>query len=141
MNPLAYADMNTDGKENIFGLFQYIAHDEFEEAVKKNEVVDPNLKTTSIRLHEKQLKVFDAVIRSFGLTRNEAFAYAITQFMADAISGYACGRAEAFGDANFEQSASDQRSAFLKSLPLDDELRSYLSSLTKYEFLKRIGVE
>ena len=67
--------------------------------------------------------------------------YAITQFMADAISGYACGRAEAFGDTNFEQSAADQRSAFLKSLPLDDELRSYLSGLTKYEFLKRIGVE
>lgn len=141
MSLLDKVDMNTDGKENIFGLFENIGHDDFNAELNENKAIDPNLKTTSIRLQEKQLQVFDAVIRSFGLSRNEAFAYAITQFMADAIAGYACGRAEAMGVDNFEQSAGNERAAFLKSLDLDDELTSYLSSLTKYEFLKRIGVE
>ena len=53
-----------------------------------------------MRLQEKQLQAFDAVIGSFGLTRNQAFSYAMTQFMSDAIAGYAYGRAEALDDIN-----------------------------------------
>lgn len=147
-NPLEYAQMNTEGKENIFGLFQYIGHSEIENAIEQNTTGSSSeLKTTSIRLPEMKLQAFDAVVRAFGLTRNDAVSYAITQFMADAIAGYACGRADALNDVNalngssFEQVASDERSAFIKSLGLDDEARSYLSNLTKQEFIKRLGVE
>lgn len=139
-SPLAYADMSTEGREDIFGLFEFIGANEARGDMEAS-TVDSDLKTTSVRLREKQLLAFDAVIRSFGLTRNEAFAYAITQFMADAISGYAVGRSEAMGYKNFEQGASDERKGFIDSLPLDDEMKAYVSNLTKYEFLKRLGVE
>jgi hypothetical protein len=141
-NPLENAQMNTEGKENIFGMFNYIGHTEVDNAIEQNTVGSSvELKTTSIRLPEMKLQAFDAVVRSFGLTRNDAISYAITQFMADAIAGYACGRADAMGAANFEQAASDERSAFIKSLGLDDEVRSYLANTTIEEFLKRLGVE
>lgn len=139
-NPLEHAQMNTEG-ENIFGMFEYIGHSEVGNAAQQSIVSGfAELKTTSIRLPEIKLQAFDAVVRAFGLTRNEAISYAITQFMADSIAGYACGRAEAMGAPNFEQSAGDQRSDFIKSLDLDDEVASYLSNATKHEFLKRIGV-
>lgn len=147
MNPLAYADMNTDGKEDIFGLFKFIAQDEVEAQVTKAETSDSNMKTTSVRLQEKQLQAFDAVIGSFGLTRNQAFSYAMTQFMSDAIAGYAYGRAEALddinalGDVTFEQSVCNEHSAFIKRLGLDEEMHTYLASLTGYELFKRLGVE
>ena len=83
MNPLAYADMNTDGKKIFSELFKFIAQDEVEAQVTKAETSDSNMKTTSVRLQEKQLQAFDAVIGSFGLTRNQAFSYAMTQFMSD----------------------------------------------------------
>jgi len=141
-NPLEYAQMNTEGKENIFGMFEYIGQSEVDNAIEQNTSGSPvELKTTSIRLPEMKLQAFDAVVRAFGLTRNDAISYAITQFMADAIAGYACGRAEAMGSPNYEQAAGDERSAFIKSLGLEDELRAYLTSVTKQEFLKRIGVE
>lgn len=139
-NPLEQAQMNTEG-ENIFGMFEYIGHSEVGNAAQQSTVTgSAELKTTSIRLPEIKLQAFDAVVRAFGLTRNEAISYAITQFMADSIAGYACGRAEAMGSPNFEQSAGDQRSDFIKSLDLDDDVASYLSNVTKHEFLKRIGV-
>lgn len=147
MNPLAYADMNTNGKEDIFGLFKFIGHDKVEDEVTKSESSDSNLKTTSIRLQEKQLKAFDAVIGSFGLTRNQAFAYAMTQFMADAITGYSFGRVDALDDINalggvtYQQSVSNEHSAFIKSLQLDEEMSTYLTGLTSYELFKRLGVE
>lgn len=141
-NPLENAQINTEGKENIFGMFEYIGHSEVDNAIQQNTVFSSvDLKTTSIRLPEKKLQAFDAVIRSFGLTRNDAVSYAITQFMADAISGYAFGRAEAMGSPNFEQAAGEERSAFIKSLGLDEEISSYLSNITMQEFLKRLGVE
>lgn len=141
-NPLDNADMNTQGKEDIFGLFEYIGYSAVDDEIEDNTGIDnSDLKTTSVRLPEKKLQTFDAIVRSFGLTRNDAISYAMTQFMADAISGYAFGRAQAIGSTNFEQSASDERKAFLDSLGLDDETKSYLSNLTKYEFLKRLGVE
>lgn len=139
-NPLKQAQMNTEG-ENIFGMFEYIGHSEVGNAVEENTVSgSTDLKTTSIRLPEIKLQAFDAVVRAFGLTRNDAVSYAITQFMADAIAGYACGRAEAMGSPNFEQSAGNQRSDFIKSLELDDDVSAYLSDITNHEFLKRIGV-
>lgn len=141
-NPLENAQMNTEGKENIFGMFEYIGHSEVDEAIEQNTSGSPiELKTTSIRLPEIKLQAFDAVVRSFGLTRNDAVSYAITQFMADAIAGYACGRANAMGSPNFEQAASDERSAFINSLGLEDEVKAYLASITKQEFIKRLGVE
>lgn len=141
-NPLQNAQINTEGKENIFGMFEYIGHSEIDNEIEENTISSSvELKTTSIRLPEKKLQAFDAVIRAFGLTRNDAVSYAITQFMADSIAGYACGRAEAMGSPNFEQAAGDERLAFIKSLGLDDEARSYLSNITIQEFLKRLGVE
>jgi len=141
-NPLQNAQMNTEGKENIFGMFEYIGHSEIDNEIEENTISSSvELKTTSIRLPEKKLQAFDAVIRAFGLTRNDAVSYAITQFMSDAIAGYACGRADAMGSSNFEQAAGDERSAFIKSLGLDDEARSYLSNITIQEFVKRLGVE
>lgn len=139
-NPLENAQIETEG-ENIFGMFEYIGHSEVDNAISQNIVSGSlELKTTSIRLPEIKLQAFDAVVRSFGLTRNDAVSYAITQFMADSIAGYACGRAEAMGSPNFEQSAGDERAAFIKSLELDDDVAAYLSNITKHEFLKRIGV-
>lgn len=140
MHPLERADIDTEGKEDLFGLFSHIGKSEASGDMD-NSHVDADLKTTSVRLREPQLKALDAVLKEFRITRNDAFAYAITQFMADAINGYAFGRAEAIGYKNFEQGASDERQALLESLGLDDETRKYLSNLTKYEFLKRLGVE
>lgn len=139
-NALENAQSNTEG-ENIFGMFEYIGHAEVRNLAEQNKIGgSTELKTTSIRLPEIKLQAFDAVVRAFGLTRNDAVSYAITQFMADAIAGYACGRAEAMGSPNFEQSAGDQRSDFIKSLNLEDDVAAYLSDITKHEFLKRIGV-
>tara|TARA_R100000365_G_C2743762_1_gene72516 strand:- start:1171 stop:1602 length:432 start_codon:yes stop_codon:yes gene_type:complete len=141
-NPLENAQINTEGKENIFGMFEYIGHLAVENAIEQNHSVSSvELKTTSIRLPEMKLRAFDAVIRAFDLTRNDAISYAMTQFMADAIAGYSFGRADAMGSSNFEQAASEERAAFIKSLDLDDDVSSYLSSITTQEFVKRLGVE
>lgn len=147
MNPLQHANIETEGKEDIFGLFKHIAQERVEAEMTKTDTSDVNLKITSIRLQEKQLKAFDAVIRSFGLTRNEAFSYAIKQFMADSIAGYAYGRANAYddngalGDDTLEQVACNECSRFIKSLELDDETHAYLSSFVSNELFKRLGVE
>ena len=82
-NPLEYAQMNTEGKENIFGMFEYIGQSEVDNAIEQNTPGSSiELKTTSIRLPEMKLQAFDAVVRAFGLTRNDAISYAVTQFMA-----------------------------------------------------------
>ena len=55
-NPLENAQINTEGKENIFGMFEYIGHSEVDNAIEQNTVSSSvDLKTTSIRLPEKKL--------------------------------------------------------------------------------------
>ena len=46
---------------------------------------DDSLKTTSVRMHEKQLTALDAVCRGISMTRQDAIQLAVRQFIGDAV--------------------------------------------------------
>lgn len=75
----------------------------------------------------------------FDVNRTDAFSYAITQIIVDAVIGYSVGYADYF-DGN-EQSAIDKCEAFIQSLPLDDDLKSYVRNMVNNELAIHLGLK
>ncbi len=143
MNELEIAEMRIGEPVSNLELFKFIGRNSAEQDVEyskqstRNEPDD--FKTTSVRISEKKLLVLDAVMSKFGVTRTDAFSYAVTQIIVDAVIGYSVGYADYF-DGN-EQFAIDRYEAFVQSLPLDDDLKDYVKNMVHNEFVEYLGLK
>lgn len=97
MNKLDYVDaLNFNGTGSINDIFEQLgrldaptrqfASDENHSAVE--------LKATTVRVPVDLLGAFDATLSHFQLSRQDAFAYMLHQFIADSISGYCFGKSD-----------------------------------------------
>lgn len=97
MNKLDYVDaLNFNGAGSIEDIFEQLGRidaptrqfttDESHNAVE--------LKATTVRVPVDLLGAFDATLNHFQLTRQDAFAYMLHQFIADSISGYCFGKSD-----------------------------------------------
>ena len=73
--------------ESVFSIISDLGHEHFqaETAQDRTEQKDDSLKTTSVRMHEKQLTALDAVCRGISMTRQDAIQLAVRQFIGDAV--------------------------------------------------------
>lgn len=143
MNDLEAAEMSIGEPVSNFELFKFIGENSAKSDVEYSSQSfgkEPDdLKTTSVRMSEKKLLVLDAVMSQFGVNRTDAFSYAVTQIIVDAVIGYSVGYADYFdGD---EQSAIDKCEAFIQSLPLDDDLKSYVKNMVHNELVIHLGLK
>lgn len=143
MNDLESAEISIGEPVSNFELFKFIgentAKSDFGYSAISLLKEPGDLKTTSVRMSEKKLLVLDAVMSKFGVNRTDAFSYAVTQIIVDAVIGYSVGYADYF-DGN-EQSAIDKCEAFIQSLPLDDDLKSYVRNMVNNELVIHLGLK
>lgn len=143
MNALEYAEMSIGEPVSNLELFKFVGRNDASQAIEESRqslLNEPDdLKTTSVRLSEKKLLVLDAVMSKFGVTRTEAFSYAVTQIIVDAVIGYSVGFSECFNGN--EQDAIDRSQSFIESLPLTDDLKKYVSNMIEYEFLEYLRLK
>lgn len=127
--------------ESVFSIISDLGHEHFqaETAQDRTEQKDDSLKTTSVRMHERQLAALDAVCRGISMTRQDAIQLAVRQFIGDAVAGYAIGRASAYARGD-EKAASKEMTAFLDGLNLDADTRKYISDLATDVFVVEMGI-
>ena len=133
--------MTINEPESVFSIISDLGHEHFqaETALDRIEQKDDTLKTTSVRMHERQLAALDAVCRGISMTRQDAIQLAVRQFIGDAVAGYAIGRASAYARGD-EHAASKEMTAFLDGLNLDADTRKYIADLATDVFVVEMGI-
>lgn len=95
MNKIDYLDaMKFNGTGSIGDIFTEwgrIAMTNEMQADMETGAVE--LKATTIRIPVDLMEAFDATLNHFGLSRQDAFAHMVHQFIADSIAGYCFGYA------------------------------------------------
>lgn len=97
MNKLDYLDaLNFNGKGSINDIFEQLGRIDAPTRQFTSEDNDNTveLKATTVRVPVDLLGAFDATLSHFQLTRQDAFAYMLHQFIADSISGYCFGKSD-----------------------------------------------
>lgn len=127
--------------ESVFDIISGMGFQHVQMEMNENDIEskDDSLKTTSIRLHERQLLALDAVCRGLAMSRNEAMRLAVRQFIGDAVAGYAIGRASAYARGD-EKAAGDEMTKFLDDLNLDADTRKYIAELATDVFVVEMGI-
>lgn len=141
MNKLDYVDaLNFNGTGSIEDIFEQLGRidaptrqftgDESHNAVE--------LKATTVRVPVDLLGAFDATLNHFQLTRQDAFAYMLHQFIADSISGYCFGKSDT---CEPEHECIDQAitnfDELIKSIP--DEHRAMVRSIAAHALNMKLG--
>lgn len=141
MNKLDYVDaLNFNGAGSIEDIFEQLGRigasmrqfttDESHNAVE--------LKATTVRVPVDLLGAFDATLNHFQLTRQDAFAYMLHQFIADSISGYCFGKSD-IGEP--EHVCIDQAvmnfDELMESIP--DDHRAMVRSIAAHALNMKLG--
>lgn len=141
MNKLDYVDaLNFNGAGSIEDIFEQLGRidaptrqfttDESHNAVE--------LKATTVRVPVDLLGAFDATLNHFQLTRQDAFAYMLHQFIADSISGYCFGKSTAGAT---EQECLDQTSVnfdeIMETIP--EENRAMVRRIAAHALNMKLG--
>lgn len=141
MNRLEQARIDCEGKGSIFDMLKDLGNSDAQVEMYQHQEEQREaeaLKTTSVRMTEVQLNALDAVCKALNFTRQDAMRFAVSEFIGQALAGYAIGRASAFGgDENF---AGKELTSLIDELRLDDNARKYVSNLATEVFAKEMGL-
>lgn len=146
MNKLDYLDMRLEGG-NLFEIFQELGRLEVEEEVKQSDSTsDVEMKATTIRLPVELLEAYDVVLKRFGLTRQDTFAYMVSDFISTSISGYVEGTVKQLldigveiPDKNLHKFYYEQYETILNSMSCSKEVQERLGMISHNSMLKIIG--
>lgn len=147
MNKLDYIDMTLDGEGTISNIFREMGRlevsDEIEQSSPESNV---EMKATTVRLPVELLEAYDVVLKRFGLTRQDTFAYMVSDFIATSISSYASGRVQekvdnglVFNDSSIQKVVWDEWESVLAGLPCSDEVKDKVRSISSNSLCQLMG--
>lgn len=141
MNKLDYVDaLNFNGTGSINDIFEQLGRID---APTRQFTSDENhntveLKATTVRVPVDLLGAFDATLSHFQLTRQDAFAYMLHQFIADSVSGYCFGKSAVGGtDHECLDQAAINFDELMESIP--DEHRAMVRSIAAHALNMKLG--
>lgn len=142
MNKIDYLDaMKFNGTGTIGDIFTEwgrIAMTNEMQADMENSAVE--LKATTVRIPVDLMSAFDATLNHFGLSRQDAFAHMVYQFIADSIAGYCFGYAgNSESDSGRLDIAIEQFNIVINSFP--KEQQAYISSIAADALNMKLGGE
>lgn len=146
MNKLDYIDMNLQGEGSLEDIFKELGRldieDELQESSSNSPVID--MKATTVRLPVSLLESYDVVLKRFALTRQDTFAYMVSDFIAISISGYIDGRISQMVKSGVVTDSLytlvwDEYQLLINSLPCDDAIKARISSISDSRIQQIIG--
>lgn len=138
MNKLDYIDMQLDGDGTLQEIFERMGALEFQSELENSQesLTSSEMKTTSVRLPPILLDSLDAVNKRFGITRQDAFIYMVSDYIANSVANYVYGRVKSmmanglqFDDNNPMSIYSDEFDALIESMPCNDETKARIRNL------------
>lgn len=105
------------------------------------ELSSVELKATTVRIPVDLMGAFDATLNHFGLSRQDAFAHMVHQFIADSIAGYCFGYAGNTEGSEFNkfESAIEQFDIVIASFP--KEQQAHIRSIAADALNMKLGGE
>ena len=143
MNKIDYLDVmkfnGTGSIGDIFAEWGRIAMTNEMQADMEPSTVE--LKATTVRIPVDLMGAFDATLNHFGLSRQDAFAHMVYQFIADSIAGYCFGYAGNTEGSEFNkfESAIEQFDVVISSFPKDQQ--AHIRSIAADALNMKLGGE
>jgi hypothetical protein len=147
MNKLDYIDMTLEGEGTLSSIFHEMGRIEVSDEIERSSP-DSNteMKATTVRLPVELLESYDVILKRFGLTRQDTFAYMVHDFIGTAVSSYASGRVKqmvdsgvVFNDLTIQQVVKDEFESVLDSLPCSDSIKDKVRSISSHSMCQIIG--
>lgn len=143
MNKLDYIDMQLDGNGTLQEIFERLGALEFQSELENSDnSTTSEMKTTSVRLPPNLLDSLDAVNKRFGITRQDAFIYMVSDYIAVSVANYAYGRVMSMMDngVKFEDNNpfaiyNDEYEELLTSMPCNDDVKANIRRLAYSHFI------
>jgi len=124
MNKLDYIDaLNFDGNGTISDIFQELGRMEAptQQFLPDDQQIEVELKATTVRVPVDLLGAFDATLTHFKLSRQDAFAYMLYQFISDSVSGYCFGQSNMGNQEASLDAALVNFDDFINSMPKEHQ--------------------
>lgn len=143
MNKIDYLDaMKFNGTGSIGDIFTEWGRIAMTNEMQADmEISAVELKATTVRIPVDLMSAFDATLNHFGLSRQDAFAHMVYQFIADSIAGYCFGYAgnSEGNDAGRLDIAIEQFDAVIASFP--KEQQAHIRSIAADALNMKLGGE
>ena len=147
MNKLDYLDMKLEGEGSISDLFKEMGSvdisEEFDSSAS-DDVSNVEMKATSVRLPVTLLDTYDAVLKKFGLSRQDTFSYMVHDFISKSVTSYVEGRVQYILDNQISVKGCDttqqliqhEYDAFIESIPASDEVKKRIYSISQVDMVQ-----